>query len=100
GKDSRKPGASQPLGRSHECRLPFDRASARAKGKFLTASVRSSPRMLTLLGWRQEVDVVQGGQARDLLRVGHVVDLLEQVEQLARGRHPEQALDRLVGLVE
>src|SRR6185295_3759906 len=51
-------------------------------------------------GWRQEVDVVQGGEPRNLGRIGHPIDLLEEVEQLAGRRHPKQALDRLVALVE
>ena len=64
------------------------------------ASVAMRRRRAHTLGRRQEVDVVQGGEAGDLGRVGHLVDLLEELEQLAGRRHPEQALDRLVALVE
>src|SRR5215213_9447402 len=54
------------------------------------------------LGRRQEHDLVLG---RERNYVGwvlllHAVDRPEQIVELARRRHPEQALDRLLGLVE
>src|SRR5215212_8373948 len=54
------------------------------------------------LGRRQEHDFVLGRKRNHVRRVLllHAVDRPEQVVELARRRYPEQALDRLLGLVE
>src|SRR6266508_1368209 len=51
---------------------------------------------------RQEQDLVLGRQRHHLVGflLLHAVDRPEQIVELARRRHPEQAFDRLVGLVE
>src|SRR5215212_12096738 len=54
------------------------------------------------LGRRQKHDLVLGRERNHVRRVLllHAVDRPEQVVELARRRYPEQALDRLLGLVE
>src|SRR4029077_13907949 len=51
---------------------------------------------------RQEYDLVLGGERNHVGRVLllHAVDRPEQIVQLARRRDPEQALDRLLRLIE
>ncbi len=63
---------------------------------------RATPPASPRRGWRQEHHLVAGGERDHLVRrlLLHAVDRPEQVVQLARGRDPEEAFHRLVGLVE
>ena len=49
---------------------------------------------------RQEVHLVQAGQAHDLARIGHVVDRQEQIPQAPGRRDPEQAGDVRLAVIE
>jgi hypothetical protein len=66
------------------------------------ALLRVRSNVFRSLGRRQERNLVARGERNHLRRVLllHRVDCPEQIVQLPRGRHPEDAFVRLLGLVE